>query len=258
MPGSWCSGTRTPCCAARSAGSVTSRATGCGSRHCRIWEGCEAALREAARVLVPGGRLGLTFWGRMERIGLMPGLASEPGDASARRRTPPESAISEAHHLPQHNPDVIWTGVNPSAPSSSTPEWRICAQCAALEPESSQAHSRRSVRSHFETPAALRDDRWPRPSREIRLRSRAARTASMLIGSCAPIRSLGAPRSTGFTDVRAPRTARDPRRRDDFRGRRASYLPNAVSAMSAGQGRAALWRLPIWERRMGCRRWIGR
>jgi hypothetical protein len=58
------------------------------------------------------------------------------------RRTPPESAISEAHHLPQHNPDVIRTGVNPSEPSSSTPEWLIWAQYAALEPESSQAHSR--------------------------------------------------------------------------------------------------------------------
>jgi len=34
MPSSWYSGTRTRCCAARSAGSATSRPTGCGSRHC--------------------------------------------------------------------------------------------------------------------------------------------------------------------------------------------------------------------------------
>jgi len=37
-----------------------------------IWKGCEGALREARRVLVPRGRLGLTFWGRYERLGLMP------------------------------------------------------------------------------------------------------------------------------------------------------------------------------------------
>ncbi len=37
-----------------------------------IWKGCEGALDEAKRVLVPEGRLGLTFWGRYERVGLMP------------------------------------------------------------------------------------------------------------------------------------------------------------------------------------------
>ncbi len=37
-----------------------------------IWKGCEAALQETARVLVPGGRLGLTFWGRPGHVALMP------------------------------------------------------------------------------------------------------------------------------------------------------------------------------------------
>jgi SAM-dependent methyltransferase len=37
-----------------------------------IWKGGEAALQEAARVLAPGGRLGLTFWGRPGHVGLMP------------------------------------------------------------------------------------------------------------------------------------------------------------------------------------------
>ena len=37
-----------------------------------IWKGCEGALEEAKRVLIPEGRLGLTFWGRFDRLGLMP------------------------------------------------------------------------------------------------------------------------------------------------------------------------------------------
>ena len=37
-----------------------------------IWKGCEPALVGARRVLANDGRLGLTFWGRLDRIGLMP------------------------------------------------------------------------------------------------------------------------------------------------------------------------------------------
>ena len=37
-----------------------------------IWNGCEGALEEARRVLTPTGRIGLTFWGRFDRLGLMP------------------------------------------------------------------------------------------------------------------------------------------------------------------------------------------
>jgi len=37
-----------------------------------IWKGCEGALEEVRRVLVRQGRFGLTFWGRFERLGLMP------------------------------------------------------------------------------------------------------------------------------------------------------------------------------------------
>jgi SAM-dependent methyltransferase len=37
-----------------------------------IWKGCEGALTEAKRVLVPEGHMGVTFWGRFERLGLMP------------------------------------------------------------------------------------------------------------------------------------------------------------------------------------------
>ncbi len=37
-----------------------------------IWKGCEGALDEAKRALVPTGRLGVTFWGRFDRLGLLP------------------------------------------------------------------------------------------------------------------------------------------------------------------------------------------
>jgi SAM-dependent methyltransferase len=37
-----------------------------------IWAGCDAAVVEAARVVRPGGRLGMTFWGSAKRLGLMP------------------------------------------------------------------------------------------------------------------------------------------------------------------------------------------
>jgi SAM-dependent methyltransferase len=37
-----------------------------------IWKGCEGALEQARRVLIPEGRFGVTFWGRFERLGLMP------------------------------------------------------------------------------------------------------------------------------------------------------------------------------------------
>jgi SAM-dependent methyltransferase len=37
-----------------------------------IWKGCEGALAEARRVLVPQGRIGVTFWGAFDRLGLLP------------------------------------------------------------------------------------------------------------------------------------------------------------------------------------------
>jgi len=37
-----------------------------------IWNGCDDALVEARRVLTGEGRIGLTFWGSYERMGLLP------------------------------------------------------------------------------------------------------------------------------------------------------------------------------------------
>ena len=67
-----------------------------------IWKGCEAALHEARRVLTPTGKLGLTFWGHPDDLGLLPYFLkvielSPPshGEASLRQGDTGRAGVAE-------------------------------------------------------------------------------------------------------------------------------------------------------------------
>jgi len=66
-----------------------------------IWKGCEAALDEARRVLGPGGRLGLTFWGSPKRLGLMPYFVN------VIELSPPEHGMASMEQGDTGRPGVV-------------------------------------------------------------------------------------------------------------------------------------------------------
>ena len=90
------SGTRTPCCAARSAGSATGRATGCGSRHCRgsspALVGTRCFTVTPATLLAWHRRLVARKWDytstRASRVAVHGGHDPQAGVSAWRRKNP--------------------------------------------------------------------------------------------------------------------------------------------------------------------------
>jgi ubiquinone/menaquinone biosynthesis C-methylase UbiE len=66
-----------------------------------IWKGCEKALDEAHRVLVPGGRLGMTFWGAPKRLGLMPYFMK------VFELSPPDHSVATMNQSETGRPGVV-------------------------------------------------------------------------------------------------------------------------------------------------------